>query len=241
MLLRKTNSSIMLIVTIFIFFVLGCSSESSSNTEATDPEKNDSLNVDTLSVREESNSEGNSGTVLQTLNLEMNDFEKSILEATEEGLYLVQTEEGFDYIKTDINNDGFDDAIALIVHERTPDMYDLENTVVMIMVFQTLGDGTLIQSGGRSGNLGRESICYKSFKKLKWENETLTYTHQSMRNDMEVNIKVKGSFEGATVDKVSICYYDLESGCKDLYVASEKETLELIELNKELLNELIYQ
>ncbi|UII35060.1 hypothetical protein LVD17_14720 [Fulvivirga ulvae] len=234
---RKSSSSVILAVAIVTLSLLGCSSGSSSHTEATDSLNKEGQKADTLSISEEANDDTKTEPTSETLNLEMNDFEKSMIEAVEEGLYLVQTEQGFDYIKEDINKDGFDDAVALLTFESDPENYDFETTV-MILVFQTLPKGTLIQSGGSSENLGGESIKYKDYKKLAWKNETITYTHQSMRNHMEVDIKIKDDFRGATVDKVSICYYNT-SGCKDLFVASEQDAVDLLELNKEFLINII--
>ncbi|WP_185155996.1 hypothetical protein, partial [Fulvivirga kasyanovii] len=198
-----------------------------SNTEATDSAK-----ADALPINEEANDEVKTEPVSEALNLEENDFEQAILDAVEEGLYLVQTEQGFDYIKADIDNDNIDDAVALMTFESNPDNYDFETTV-MLMILTGFESGSLAQFG-YSGNLGGESIRYKDFKKLAWKNETINYTHQSMRNYMEVDIKVVG-FERATVDKVSVCYNN--SPCKDTFVASESDTLELIDLNKEFLND----
>ncbi|UII35059.1 hypothetical protein LVD17_14715 [Fulvivirga ulvae] len=215
----------------FVAFILGCSSGSSSNTEATDSLENDTLNKDTLSVAEEANDDTKTEPTSETLILEMNDFEKSMIEAVEEGLYLVQTEQGFDYIKADIDNDNIDDAVALMTFESNPNNYDFETTV-MLMILTGFESGSLAQFG-YSGNLGGESIRYKEFKKISWENGTINYTHQFMRNYMEVDIKVVG-FERAIADKVSVCYNN--SPCKDTFVASESDTLELIDLNKELLS-----
>ncbi|GAA0196226.1 hypothetical protein GCM10009122_60740 [Fulvivirga kasyanovii] len=216
------------IISIFAIVILfSCSSGGSSNTEATDSAK-----ADALPINEEANDEVKTEPVSEALNLEENDFEQAILDAVEEGLYLVQTEQGFDYIKADIDNDNIDDAVALMTFESNPDNYDFETTV-MLMILTGFESGSLAQFG-YSGNLGGESIRYKDFKKLAWKNETINYTHQSMRNYMEVDIKVVG-FERATVDKVSVCYNN--SPCKDTFVASESDTLELIDLNKEFLND----
>ena len=236
---RKNNLHIITATTL-LFFAFSCSSSSSSHNELTDSVKNIAKKTDTLPATKKNKEETGS----ETLNLEMNDFEQSILDATEEGFFIVQTEHGFDYIKADINNDGFNDAIALMVYRMTPDMYALDDATTAIMVFQSLDNGKLIQTGGVSGDLGGESIQHKELKKLTWSNGTITYRHRSVENTMAVDIKMKYLQNGglrALIEKVSLCHYNAgsESECKELFVASEKDTVELIKLNKEFLNTLI--
>ncbi|MFA0963401.1 hypothetical protein AB9P05_16475 [Roseivirga sp. BDSF3-8] len=58
--------------------------------------------------------------------IEWNEFEQAIVEGTEPGFYIVETDEGFNYIKTDFDGDGIDDAIALLTFEGGP------KTIMMI-------------------------------------------------------------------------------------------------------------
>lgn len=229
---RKNSSSVILAVAIVILSLLGCSSGSSSHTEATGSLKNDSLSTGKLSVNEKANTE------IETKTPEANisdDFAETILEAIDYEFNLVETDQGYDYVKADFNNDGYDDVAAILTKEPNPSSYDFDTEAFIIIL---TGDKfEQLQQFGYSDNLGGESIKYKDYKKLTWKDETLTYTHQSMRNHMEVDIKLV-DIKTKIIDKVSICYYNT-SGCKDLFVASEQGTVELLELNKEFLNNLL--
>ncbi|GAA0196240.1 hypothetical protein GCM10009122_60760 [Fulvivirga kasyanovii] len=227
---RKSSSSVILAVAIVILSLLGCSSGSSSGTEATDSLNNVSLKTDELSINKNTNNE----TKTPEANIS-DDFAETILEAIDYEFNLVETDQGYDYVKADFNNDGYNDVAAILTKEPNPSSYDFDTEAFIIIL---TGDKfEQLQQFGYSDNLGGESIKYKDYKKLTWKDETLTYTHQSMRNHMEVDIKFV-DIKTKIIDKVSICYYNT-SGCKDIFTASEKDTVELIELNKELLNELI--
>jgi hypothetical protein len=220
---------------VLLFFFIGCSSNNDQEA-STQMQVNDSLPQETQIDISDSNKklETEADSPTEPLALEMNEFEKALQDAVEEGMYLVQTEEGFDYVKVDIDKDGYDDAIALFTDEDIPENYDFE-TITFIMAFHNMEDIQINQSEANSQNLGGESIKYKDTKKLKWENEKLTYFHQSMRSHIEVDIKIEDFYGKAYLTKVTNCSYD-GAGCEDLYVASEQQdTLALSALSLEFL------
>ena len=217
---------------------IATSSCTSSNNGSGDG--HDSTNVQTITATEEKADTLNAEIEPKTKTSEANisdDFAETILEAIDYEFNLVETDQGYDYVKADFNNDGYDDVAAILTKESNPYSYDFDTEAFIVIL---TGDKfEQLQQFGYSDDLGGESIKYKDYKKLAWEDETLTYTHQSMRNHMEVDIKLV-DIKTKLIDKVSICYYNT-SGCKDLFTASEKDTVELIELNKEFLINIIHE
>ncbi|MBL6448233.1 hypothetical protein JMN32_18105 [Fulvivirga sp. 29W222] len=218
-------------------FIITFSCTGSNNSSG---DGHDSTNTQTITAAEEKADALNDEIEPKTKTPETNisdDFAKTILEAIDYEFNLVETDQGYDYVKADFNKDGYDDVAAIFTKESNPSSYDFDTEAFIIIL---TGDKfEQLQQFGYSDNLGGESIKYKDYKKLVWENETLTYTHQSMRNHMNVDIKFV-DIKTKLIDKVSICYYNT-SGCKDLFVASEKDTVELIELNKEFLLKIIHE
>ncbi|MFA0963402.1 hypothetical protein AB9P05_16480 [Roseivirga sp. BDSF3-8] len=166
----------------------------------------------------------------------IDEFADTLLKAIDYEFYLVETEKGYDYVKGDLNNDGKDgDVAVLLTKEANPQNYTSETEVFLLLLREDKAGN--LQQLSYSGELGGESIQYKDDKKLTWNDGVLTYIHQSMRNHMEIDIKVI-DIKTKIIDKVSICYYS-DSGCEDLYVASEsQDTIDLHSLNMELLDSL---
>jgi hypothetical protein len=217
---------------LFIYLLIGisCTSDNDSKESVT---KTNLKEAASDSLSDNNNHEQSTQKENEFIMPPLTELEQAIIDADEEDFYLVYTDEGYDYVKGDLNNDGKEgDVAVLLTKEANPQNYTSETEVFLLLREDKAGN---LQQLSYSGELGGESIQYKDAKKLTWNDGVLTYTHQSMRNHMEVDIKVV-DIKTKIIDKISICYYS-DSGCEDLYVASEQQdSLALSALSLEFLD-----
>ena len=132
------------------------------------------------------------------------------------GYTIVQTKEGPDQIKGDLNGDGQED-LAVLIEMQGDENYD-HSEEVLLMIYSADRHGQL-QLASATKNLGGASVAYDDTKKLSLRKNVLCYHHQSMRHHIDVKYRYDQSVGNfVLIGKDFADYGSIESGPRHISI-----------------------
>jgi len=153
-----------------IFGMISCSGSNAPHTQSPEPVQKQSAGIN--------------------INNPVQNYASDLSDIIPAGYSIVQTKEGSDQLKSDLNGDGQDD-VAVLIEKKGDSSYD-QSEEVLLVIF-TADRHRQLQLATASSNLGGASVAYDDGKKLSLRKNVISYHHQSMRHHIDLKFRYEKS------------------------------------------------